>query len=866
MRLFTIIRLRLRSIFFRAAVERELEEEFQYHLEREKEAGVGSGYGFQQRKEECRDVRGLNLMDNLLRDTRFAFRQMRKSPGFAATAILILGLGICASVSIFAFVDAALIKPLPYRNPSRLMSLNGVTEGCPVCTVSYLDFLDWKKLSTSFQSMAAYVYLPLTLTSPSGPQPTSSIRVTDDFFRVLGVTPVLGRDFYPGEDALNAPKTVLLSYATWQQRYGANPGVLGQPAILEGTPFTIIGVLPRDFQFASTAVEFWSPLRFFPNSCEARRGCHGDHVIGRLKDGVSEQAALAELSAIAKRMEEKYPDTNRGQGATIVLLSSLMTGNIRPILFLSLAGAALLLAISGVNVASLLLVRSESRKREISVRSALGASQARILVQFATEGLILAATGCALGLMLASWTMHLLTSLIPAEMVTEMPFLLGLGLNPRVLAFAGAIAIAAALLFSFTPALHFSLSTTREGMAEGTRGSSGRGWQRLGSKLVAVELATAVVLLVGAGLLGKSLYQVLHVHLGFDADHVVTVQITPPRSYAQGDKAITFERELLSRAGNLPGVKAVGLSGTLPAQSWDSATWIRVVGKPIQGKHNEVPQRSVNSTYFSTLGARLARGRYFTATEDVTTTQAAIINQSFAKRYFPGEDPIGKQLVYELGAQAPMQIVGVVEDVKEGQIDTADRSVLYVPFVMYAGGACNVIVRASGDENAALSGLTSTIRQIEPNTVMRYAATLTERINNTQSAYLRRSSAVLIGGFAALALLLSVVGLYGVVAYSVSQRTREIGVRIALGADRGSVCQLVLKEALTLTVIGMTIGLGCSLGAATFIRSLLFGVGTWDIETFATVAVVLGLSATRASFIPARHAASVNPVEALRAE
>jgi macrolide transport system ATP-binding/permease protein len=403
-------------------------------------------------------------------------------------------------------------------------------------------------------------------------------------------------------------------------------------------------------------------------------------------------------------------------------------------------------------------------------------------------------------------------------------------------------------------------------MAEGTRGSSGRGWQRLGSKLVAVELATAVVLLVGAGLLGKSLYQVLHVHLGFDADHVVTVQITPPRSYTQGDKTIAFERELLSRVENLPGVKAVGLSGALPTQSWDQATWIRVVGKPIQGKHNEVPQRSVNSTYFSTLSAKLARGRYFTSAEDVTTTQAAIINQSFAKRYFPGEDPIGKQLTYELGAQAPMEIVGVVEDVKEGQIDSANRSVLYVPFVLYAGGACNVIVRASGDQNAALAGLTATIRQIEPNTVMRYAATLMDRINNTQSAYLRRSSAVLIGGFAGLALLLSVVGLYGVVAYSVSQRTREIGVRIALGADRGSVCQLVLKEALTLTVIGMTIGLGCSLGAATFLRSLLFGVGTWDIETFCAVAVVLGVSATLASFIPARHAASVNPVEALRAE
>jgi predicted permease len=464
--------------------------------------------------------------------------------------------------------------------------------------------------------------------------------------------------------------------------------------------------------------------------------------------------------------------------------------------------------------------------------------------------------------------MHLLASLIPADKMMWMPFLKDLGLNPHIVIFSGAVACMAATLFSLTPALHFSLSKTRDGITEGTRGSSGKTWRRLGSKLVVVELAIAVVLLVGAGLLGKSLYQLLHVELGLRPDHVVTLQVAAPRSYAASEaKANALEAEMVGEIGNLPTVKSVAVTDYLPAIADGGAVWLVVAGQPAPSEHNSVTERTVSSEYFTTLGAKLARGRYFTQAEDVSKPPIAIINQAFAKRYFPGQDPIGQQLAYErAGPQTPMKIVGVVEDVRERQLDSANAPALYVPFVNYVGSYFNLLVRTSGEETPLLAALSTALHQIDPSIATRGGATLTELINDSQSAYLRRTSAYLVGGFAALALMLSVVGLYGVVAYSVSQRTREIGIRMALGAQRGSVYGLILKEAGWLTGIGIGIGLLCSVGAATLLKGLLFGVHSWDMETLASVAVLLGISALLATYVPARRAAAVNPVEALHTE
>jgi macrolide transport system ATP-binding/permease protein len=544
-------------------------------------------------------------------------------------------------------------------------------------------------------------------------------------------------------------------------------------------------------------------------------------------------------------------------------LSEDIVGNIRPILLVLLAGAVLLLLIASVNVASLLLVRSESRRREIAVRNALGASVARLISQFVTEGLVLVAAGSALGLAAAYGTMQLLIKLIPAGALASMSYLEGLGLNMRVLIFAGVISLLAAVLFSVTPALHLSLTNTGNTFAARSTGNT---WRRLGSKLV-VELATAMVLLVGAGLLGKSLYRLLRVEIGFEANRLVTLEVAAPRSsYANSAQTMALARQVVDRIANLPGVKSVGLSTDIPITHWADTTWFRVLGRPWHGEHNDTPERDVSAAYFTTLGAKLLRGRYFTEAEDASKPRVAIVNRALAKQFFPGEDPIGKQISGLSTLPVPVEIVGVVEDIKEGALDTVNRPVLYYPLNQGPENYFILVVRTSQAGESLLPTLSAAIHQINPGIVTAGGASMNARINDSQSAYLHRSSAWLVGSFAALALLLGVVGLYGVVAYSVSQRTRETGVRMALAAERASVYRLILKEAGRLTIFGVAMGLIASLGAATLLRGLLFSVRPWDIPTLAGVASLLALSALLASFLPARRAAAVNPIEALRAE
>jgi macrolide transport system ATP-binding/permease protein len=864
----------------REKFDSELEEEMAFHREHAEEQLQAEGlpprdaqhaarkqFGSSMRlREQSQDLVSFRF-ESVLQDFRFAIRQLRKNPGFTATATLMLALGMCASVAIFAFVDAALLKPLPYRDPSSLVAVFERTSGFPHSNISYPDYLDWKKQNTVFSSLEAFQHTGMILTTSSGAQPTRGARVSDGFFHTLGVTPMLGRDFAPGEDLLSAPRTVLLSYATWQQRYGGKDDVLGQTVVLNGDANVIIGVLPPDFHFApAEPSEFWTTIHA-SSECDLRRSCHSMYGVARLKDGVSLSTALANVTAIAEQLEKLYPGDNLGQSAAVVTLTESIVGDIRPILFVLLCGAGLLLLIASVNVASLLLVRSESRKREVAVRTALGASRIRLTRQFVTESLVLVLAGSALGLMSAYGTMQLLTRLIPEDMLARMTFLRGLGLTPRVWAFAGVISLLAAALFSLTPTLHFSLSQIRDNLAQGSRAHAGNAWRRVGSKLVVLELATAVVLLVGAGLLGKSLYLLLHVDIGMRPDHLATLWVAAPKSnYGKDPQAIALQRRVVSQMAALPGVKSVGITTDIPVSHWGDTTWLRILGRPWHGEHNDIPERDVNPEYFMTLGAKLLRGRDFAEGEDASKPHVAIINQAFAKEYFPGEDPIGRQLSHVSVAPDPIEIVGIVEDIKEGQLDTANRSTVYIPFEQSPSNYFNVVVRTSQAEQSLLPAMRAAIRQIDPDIVTPSGSSMLEVINDSQSAYMHRSSAWLVGGFAFLALLLGVVGLYGVVAYSVSQRTREIGIRMALGAQSRSVYQLVLKEAARLIAIGLAVGLVCSIAAATLMRTLLFSVRSWDVPTLAAVATVLAVSALLASYIPARRAASLDPVDTLRAE
>jgi macrolide transport system ATP-binding/permease protein len=807
-------------------------------------------------------------MGTLLQDIRYAGRQLRQSPGFAATAILILTIGIGASTAIFGFVDAALIRPLPYGDATRLAMVTESVALIPRANLSYPDYLDWKKLNQGFSSMDVYHETSYLLRTPTGTEPVPGLRVSDGFFRTLGVAPVLGRDFYAGEDLPEAPQTVILSYTTWQKRFGGKQDIAGQSVTLSGVPYTIVGVLPKNFQFALEGTEeFWTTLHP-TDSCFQKRGCHSLIGIGRLKDGVSVEMARANMKAIARQLEIQYPKDNRGQGAFVEPLADVIVTDVRPILLALLGGAGLLLLIACVNVSSLLLVRSERRKREIAVRGALGASHARFIQQFTTEGLVLAIAGGVLGLVSAQAAMRVLTRLISQDMLDGMPYLNGLGLNGHVLAFAGAVTAGATILFSLAPAFRLPFGEIRESLAEGGRGSAGTLWRRFGANLVVVELAVAVVLLVGAGLLGKSFYRLLHVDLGFQPEHLATIGVSVPETTYKGDpQQVAVAQKLLNRIASLPGVESVGAIDVLPVTINDDTFWVRFVGRPYNGEHDEVLQRDVSSFFFTTIKAKLLHGRYFTDADDLSKPRVAMINRAFAEHYFPGEDPVGKKIGdTDLAPNSICEILGIVDDVRDGPLDSQIWPAVYYPINQRGDTYLSLVARTSQAEAGLLPAMVAAVREVDPGIGTMDEATMLGRINNSPTAYLHRSSAWLVGGFAGLALMLGVVGLYGVIAYSVSRRTREIGVRMALGAQRGSVYRLIMQEAVWLAGVGIGAGLVCSVGAATLIRGLLFGVRSWDAGTLAAVSVVLTASALLASYIPARRAAQVEPVVALRCE
>ena len=872
---------KLAALTGRARFDGELDEEMAFHREQIeaelRDRGMGADearyaatrqFGNATRmKERSHEVIRLR-METVAQDVRFAVRQMGRNPGFALTAVLMLALGMGASTAIFGFVNAALIQPLPYAQPNRLVAVDESETAFPRSNLSRYDYDDWKRMNHTLASLDVYNGTGYLLRMGPVAEPVPAARVSAGFFHTLGVQPILGRDFRPGEDAPGQPKIVMLPYGTWKTLFDGRRDVIGQQVSLSGDEYTIVGVLPRSFAFAPRAnAQFWVPLLDRRAGCEDRRSCHDLDGVARLKDGVTEQAALADLKNVAAQLAAQYPENN-GQGASVEPLTELIVGQVRPILLTLLAGAGLLLLIACVNVASLLLVRAEKRRREIAVRGALGATAARLVRQFVTEGLLLAVAGCGGGLLVAGGLMALLTRIVPKAMAQGMPFLDIVGLNGHTVLFAAGVTVLAALLLAAIPALRMQLSDLHEGLNEGARGTAGRLWRRLGANLVVVELAVAVVLLAGAGLLGKSLYRLLHVELGFDAAHLATdyVMAAGP-GYAKPAQDMALYREIQRRVGALPGVTGVGITSDLPIQCDCDTDWIRIPGRPFHGEHNEVLERDISPEYLSVLRAKLLEGRMFTDEDDMQHPYVAIINETLAKKYFSGEDPVGKQMVDDGLTPGSMRtIVGVVADIREGALDDPPWPAEYLPLYHSPDTNFSVVARTSGSAAALLPEMVKAMRGITPNPGVYGEVTMEEQASVSPTAMLHRFSTWLVGGFAAMALVLCLVGLYGVVAYSVSQRTREIGVRMALGAERGAVQGMILREAGRLAAVGIVLGLGGAVAAAALMRSLLFGVAAWDVPTLAAVTAVLGVSALVASFLPARRAARVNPVEALRGE
>jgi macrolide transport system ATP-binding/permease protein len=809
------------------------------------------------------------LLETTIQDFRFALRQLRKSSVFTATAMSVLGLSIGACAAIFAFVDGALLRPLPYQEPSSLVAL---FETLPVGSryhISYGDYAEWKRQSHAFVSLDIYRQDQFFLKTAAGVEDVTGAQVSDGFFRTLGVAPLLGRDFLPGEDLPTAPRTVLLSYETWHRRYGANQSVLGETAVLDGVPFVIIGVLPSGFHFAPALnAGFWKTLD--PELVRAPRDGHPYYGVARLKPGVTLSAAYADLSPIARQIATDYPQANRDRGVTVLSLTDAILGDIRPTLVALLAGAGLLAFIGFVNVSSLILVRADNRRRELALRGALGASRLRLLRQLIVEGGLLATTGCGIGLLLAFFGVAYSLRRIPQPLLNEMPYLQRLGLNPHMVLFALVFSLGGTILFSSGPALQLFFNERQPRLLEGGRAAAGRTWRRLGASLVVAELAITVVLLMSAGLLVRSFYRLLHEDVGIATNHLSIVHVIDADNPSEA-QSLARVREVTRALASLPGSIAAGAAQEAPLTTGERSTkWIerfRVIGRVYPGLGDEADMRYVSAGYFEALRARLLRGRCFTDGDDLTKPRVAMINRTMARQVFPGQDPLGKILVGQWDKEHPVQIVGVVDDVREGALDAVVLPVVYRALQQNPTGDFYVALRTSPlqQEKAFLAQMVRAVHQVSPGLIAD-GETMADRINNSEAAYLHRSAAWLIAGFAALALTLGSVGLYGVISYAVGQRTREIGVRMALGAQRSSVYRLIMTEACLLAVLGALTGLVAYLGAARILRSMLFATSPWDKPTMLLVLFVLSAATLLAAWLPARRAASINPTEALRAE
>jgi putative ABC transport system permease protein len=806
-------------------------------------------------------------MRTLWQDLRYGARALLKNPGFALIAVVTLALGIGANTAIFTVVNAALLRGLPYREPDRLVHLWEMTpqKEFPRREASYPDFLDWRQ-SQSFEAMAAYTGGGFTLTGRGAPEMIQGARGSADFFKALGVEPIIGRAFQPGEDSPGADNVVLLSYGLWQRRFGGDSAVVGESLTLNGSPYTVIGVLPPNFQFAPRGgAEMWTP--FVPSATQlSRRYMHGTNVIGRLKPGVSIEQATAEMRLIGERIVAQHAESHTGTGIQLVPLHEEIVGGVRPILLALLCAVGFVLLIVCANIAGLTLVRAAGRAPEIAIRMALGATRARVTRQLLTESIMLAVIGGAAGLLLARWGIDALIAAIPETRLSMMPYLRGLRLDGSILAFTAGLSLLTGIVFGLAPAFQATRRELSESLKTGGK-SPGVARQRLRNGLVVTEIALALVLLVGAGLMTKSLLRLMAVDPGFRTENLFMIGvILPAAKYTEDSKVATFHQQLLARMESLPGAQGAATVGVLPLVGGNTTRFI-VEGEPIPppGQQTEANLRDVSVGYFSTMGIPLINGRHFSERDNAGAPGIVIVNQTLARRVFPNGNAVGRRLIFTGDDRTPIEIVGVVGDEKVNGLDARTTAVVYYPFLQAPNRFTNLIVRAPD-----AAGLAAAIRKegllLEPELTFVGGMTIERLMENLPATFARRYPAYLIGIFAVIALTLAAIGIYGVISYSVGQRTREIGLRMALGAHRRDLLKLVLKQGMTLAATGVAIGLAAAFGLTRLMTGLLFGVDATDPGTFAGIAALLLMVALLSCYIPARRATRVDPMIALRCE
>ncbi|HEU0179206.1 MAG TPA: ABC transporter permease [Blastocatellia bacterium] len=797
------------------------------------------------------------LEDEMFQDLRYGSRMLLKSKGFTAVAVLTLILGIGANTAIFSVVNAVLLNPLPYPEPERLVWLreSNPTINLPQFSVTPATFSDWRSQNNVFEQMAAFREDGFNLQAGDEPRRTPGARVTADFFAALGVQPAMGRAFLPQEDAPGGERVVILSHALWSQSFGGDPQLIGKQLKVDGQAHTVIGIMAPGFSYPQDDTGLWTP---FALDLKSNRGAHYLRVVGRLKPDATLQQARSEFETIALRLEQAYPETNKGWRVFMQPLHEMVSGELKTPLYILLGAVLFVLLIGCANVANLLLSRSATRERELAVRVALGAGRGRIVRQLLTESLLLAFAGGAGALLFAALGVKLLTTWGPRDI----PRLNEAAINLPVLGFTLAVALLTGLIFGLAPAWRHTRPDLNSALKDGSR-MAGGGGRRLRQSLVVAEIAFALLLLIGAGLMLKSFVRLQQVAPGFDARNGLTMEINiAEKKYAQREQRAAYLRQLLEGLKTLPGAEFAGATHRLPLKG-NSGIGFQIEGRPapLPGQTIGANWRSITPDYFRAVGAPLAAGRTFTEEEGWQKPGAVIINQAFQRRYWPDENPLGKRIKIGISPDW-FTIVGVAADVKESGLNADTEAGLYIPYVMANSSAMTLVLRTEPVPLSMAAAASAAIRQVDSEQAVSNISTLEQLLNETVAQ--PRFNTGLLALFALFALLLASVGIYGVMAYAVEQRTQEIGLRMALGAQPRDVLKMVVGQGIKLVAFGLAIGLPAALWMTRWLRTLLFGVETTDLLTYTVISGLLAAVALVACYLPARRATKIDPMVALR--
>jgi putative ABC transport system permease protein len=802
-------------------------------------------------------------MGVLIQDLKYSVRMLAKNPGFTVVAVLTLALGIGANTAIFSVVNAILLRPLPYKDPGQLVQVweTNPQRGFPEFPASPPNFFDWRDQNHSFSQIAAIQYDDYNLTGAGAPMHVFGIDVSPNIFALLGAKPELGRVFTETEDNPNNPRVAIIGHSLWQTPFGSDPNIIGRSIVLDAKSYTVVGVMPASFRYPETDTQIWTPL-ILPEDSKTARGAHWLSVVARLKPGVSFDQAQAEMQTIAGRLQTQYPNSNKDWSIFLRPLHKEVIGNIQTALLVLLGAVGLVLLIACSNVANLQLARTSARRREMAIRAALGAGRRRIVRQLITESLLLAAVGSALGLLLAWWGTAALLKLDPGGIPRQTE----IGIDGPVLLFTAAVAFITSLLFGLVPAMQSASLDLTSTLKEGT-GSRGSAAGRFRQILVVSEVALAMILLVGGGLLVRSFTSLLNVSPGFNPENVLTFGVQlPDAKYPKKENNQAFFRELLARVEALPGVDSAGTTLSLPLTNSASNLTFRLDGqtqdpgtKPSSAQYNVV-----SPDYFHTMDVPLLRGRVFTATDTNDSQPVLIINQAMARLFWPNTDPIGLRIVISDRQPAAREIVGIIGDIHQTALDKAAKPEMYVNLFQKGAGSASVVVRSKTPPLSLTSAVTEQIHSLDKDLPIQGVLSMEEVVGISVGS--RRFSTYLFTLFSVLALVLATVGIYGVMSYTVAQGTREIGIRMAIGARPLDVMKLVLGAGMRQVLLGAGIGLAGALLLTRFLATLLFGVTVYDPVTFAAVLIVLAGVALAACYIPARRATRVDPIVALRYE